>query len=82
METFKNIIENKELGSYSRGQWGDTQAAQDVPFVADGPEWHLFYCVLWPARQDRYITQSYRRDLLPGAGCCEFTLSEMKEVRS
>jgi len=30
-------MKNQELGSYPRCQWGDTQAAQDVSFVADGP---------------------------------------------
>ncbi len=31
------LLENKELGSYSGGKWSDTQTAQDISFVADGP---------------------------------------------
>lgn len=59
-------------------QGRDSQPAQHVSLVADGPERHHVHAALSRTRQDGHVAQRDGRDLLPGARGAQFALPVTK----
>ena len=60
--------------THSRCQRGDSQSAQHVSLVADGPQRNHVHGALSRTRQDGDVAQRYGRDFLPGSRGVQFTL--------
>ncbi len=66
--------------SHSRVVDGDSQTAQHISLLTDGPHRNLLQTALGQTRQDGDVRQSERRNRLPRASKTDLTLPVAKKL--